>query len=489
MKRGIVSIVIMFVLCNAYSQSTDDFNTFRQNMMTDYQNFRKTILDNYATYLDGVWKEFQQFKGITREDIPKPKTAPIAKDIDVKPIFVPAPDPIVMSKSPYLRSVKLPVVSPAIPNIQPVKVPDILVENNVLFSFYGIPFEAPVTEEMHVSMDNSSVANAWREYQKGNAKLTVSTLNRLSGAIGLNDYLKFELVNCYVNELLKNNNVSDRIVLSHYILSNMGFDIRLGKTKNQYLLLVPFNETIFSKSYITLENKKYYIFTDRENTLPAVHEPIYTCDIPSNCDTGKAIEATFNSNIQISSGNIKHCVLTDNVITITGDVNVSLMEMLRHYPQMDISAYASSRILPSLRKDVLHQVENQLIGLSQGDAANKLIHFVQYAFEYATDGDQHGYEKAYFFEENFYYPKNDCEDRAIFFAYLVRNLLELDVHLVQFPGHECAAVNFTDSSISGDSYMYQGKRYIICDPTYIGACIGRCMPDYKDIKPIVQVWH
>ncbi|MBQ5694953.1 MAG: hypothetical protein IIV71_06805, partial [Bacteroidaceae bacterium] len=71
----------------------------------------------------------------------------------------------------------------------------------------------------------------------------------------------------------------------------------------------------------------------------------------------------------------------------------------------------------------------------------------------------------------------------------VHNLLGLDVHLVQYPGHECTAVCFNDSSISGDAYIYDGKTYIICDPTYIGADIGMCMPNYMNIKPIVEQWY
>ena len=93
-----------------------------------------------------------------------------------------------------------------------------------------------------------------------------------------------------------------------------------------------------------------------------------------------------------------------------------------------------------------------------------------------------------FIEENFYYPKNDCEDRAIFYAFLIRNLLGLDVHLVHFPGHECTAVCFGTENVIGSGYRYEGKTYIICDPTYIGANIGQCMPQYEDVEPKVELW-
>ena len=191
----------------------------------------------------------------------------------------------------------------------------------------------------------------------------------------------------------------------------------------------------------------------------------------------------------MKSGGDKDCVLSDGRITIKGTVNYGMMEMLRHYPLMDVPHYAESKILPAFHRNIIEQIRPQISSLNQRDAANALLHFVQFAFDYATDNEQHGYEKPYFLEENFYYPKNDCEDRSIFYAFLVHSILGLDVHLVKYPGHECTAVHFTDNSIIGDGYVYNNQTYIICDPTYIGASIGQCMPNYINKKPVVELWY
>ena len=41
--------------------------------------------------------------------------------------------------------------------------------------------------------------------------------------------------------------------------------------------------------------------------------------------------------------------------------------------------------------------------------------------------------------------------------------------------------------MNGDGYMYKGKAFYICDPTYSGASIGQCMPNYRNVKPIVEL--
>ncbi len=108
-----------------------------------------------------------------------------------------------------------------------------------------------------------------------------------------------------------------------------------------------------------------------------------------------------------------------------------------------------------------------------------LLNFVQTTFDYATDQEQFGYERPLFGDESIYYPKNDCEDRSIFYSILVRDLLGLDVVLVHWPGHLATAVAFSET-VAGDYFTLDGRRYTICDPTYIGASVGETMPQFKN---------
>jgi hypothetical protein len=68
---------------------------------------------------------------------------------------------------------------------------------------------------------------------------------------------------------------------------------------------------------------------------------------------------------------------------------------------------------------------------------------------------------------------------------LVRDLLGLDVVLVYYPGHLAMAVNFTEP-VKGDYVPLDGRKFTICDPTYIGGRVGETMPDMVD-KPITAI--
>ena len=91
-------------------------------------------------------------------------------------------------------------------------------------------------------------------------------------------------------------------------------------------------------------------------------------------------------------------------------------------------------------------------------------------------------EKFLFPEETIFYPYSDCEDRSIIFAFLVTRLLGLEVVGLDYPGHIATAVLFT-GDVDGDSVVYKNKKHIICDPTYINANYGECMPQFKNVSP------
>ena len=122
--------------------------------------------------------------------------------------------------------------------------------------------------------------------------------------------------------------------------------------------------------------------------------------------------------------------------------------------------------------------------MTEQQAVNFLLRFVQTSLKYETDSEQFGEENYLFPEETLFYPYSDCEDRAVLFAWLVRSLLKLDVIGLDYPGHVAAAVSFSEK-VNGASIDYHGKTYVVTDPTYINARAGMVMPGYRQHKPRV----
>ena len=163
------------------------------------------------------------------------------------------------------------------------------------------------------------------------------------------------------------------------------------------------------------------------------------------------------------------------------------MKFYADMPQAyDIAFYASQPMDSDMEKQLLAPLREALVGKTELESANILLHFVQTAFEYKTDHNQFGVERYFYKEELFYYPYSDCEDRAILFSHIIRKLMGLDVVILLYPNHASTAVKFR-SEIAGDYVMVNGEKYVVCDPTYINANVGKSQPDYVGVKPEVQI--
>ena len=143
--------------------------------------------------------------------------------------------------------------------------------------------------------------------------------------------------------------------------------------------------------------------------------------------------------------------------------------------------YVSASMSDDLKRAVYPALRSSISGKSETEAVEMLLNFVQTAFDYQTDGQQFGYERSFFADETFFYPYSDCEDRSILFAVLVRELMELEVVLLDYPEHLATAVRFS-SAVSGDYLTIDKRTFTICDPTFIGARIGMAMDEFNQTK-------
>jgi hypothetical protein len=483
MRKCFFFMLCLCASCVMAQDKTTDYQTFRRQMLDNYQGFRKKVLDDYASFIDAVWKDYEAFTGKEYYPYKKPKAMPEASPVDNTPsTIVPTPDvaePTVPAKEEVPEPVK--------PDIGSV-VPPAPLQKCVSFNFYSLKARVPSVDLPSLNgIDGHAVSVLWNHLCENDIYKKVSpTLNQYRMACNLNDWLTFQFVREYAAALYPGDDNSS-VVLTHYLLANMGFDIRMGRGRDDRLmLLVPFRQMAYSRPYLDINGVKYFIFMyDGGKDVSKTISKLATYSLPDDADLGKAFNLVVDK-LQLPADGGKQYERTDGVITLRGTVPNMPVDVASRIVQTDIPVYAKSCLSATFHNDLLGQVKTQIEGLSEVEAVSRLMHFLQFAFKYATDGDQFGYEKPFFIEENFYYPSNDCEDRAVLLSFLVRNLLGLDVHLLHFPEHEATAICFSDQSLNGDGYIYNGKKYLICDPTYIGAGIGRCMPQYENVKPEIE---
>ncbi len=361
-------------------------------------------------------------------------------------------------------------------------------QNNFMFDFYGMEAFIPEIDFKIASVVNGpeDTGAHWQKMaaQDGGVE-TSRQLFGLAQQLGLNGYLTYRLTEAFVNQKFKNSNPAARMSAIHFLLSNMGYDARLLKLNDTFMVMMPFDQkVVYATMSQTIDGRKYTILYPEGFDAPKAGESmrLMTCKLPAN-SLGKTSDLRLTGlSLPMKA---KPFTLTNGKLTLKGEVNENIKNILYHYPQMPTGDFASSWVDSKLRDDIVNQLKEQLAGKSNREAVNSLMSLCHNGFNYSTDQDFHGFEKPYFLEENFIYDKNDCEDRAIFFSYLLWNALGLPCQLVQYPGHESATV-VVDEDIDGYFYPTDGKKYYSADPTYLGSTVGMVMKAFRSSTPTID---
>jgi len=486
--KKIVSSLVIFILCASYAvaQQRDllkEYEEFKKKTAKDYGDFRKQSNANYVEFMRQAWKEFSAEPAIPTPpspDPPKPTVAepgekPANDSIPLGGVIPPVatvtpPEPLVpISVNP------IPVLTSSETTPLPTDVP------LFSFSFYNTECRIRLDSAQKIHLQNISeeaVADAWETLSGDAFNPTVADCLHLREELSLCDWGYYQLIQTIADRYYGADNPNESVLFQVFILTQSGYKIRIVRADDRLAALVPFDHTIFTYAYLTIDGSKYYVMNKNLKT-----RRFYVCNysFPN--------EQFFS--IQINSlPKFKYTPTVTNIlegkrypVKIEVESNKNLIDFFNSYPlSSEWNLYARASLSEHVKEQFYPVLKNDINGKNQQDAVNIILNFVQTAFTYQLDEDQFGYERPLFGDETLFYPGSNCKDRSILFSILVKELLNLDVVLLHYPGHLATAVRFNEN-VEGDYLMINGQKYIICDPTYIGAVIGQEMPVVKNTKP------
>ena len=521
----------------------DDFDNFIKTEVQSFDKFIDDANKQFISFLRNPWKEFEAKKPVEKRTKPEPvkpvvydeKKDPVAPpvELDIEDILgqstgeskqrpqgkindgekvgfeKPQPKPTTPTAKPATPATKpaTPTAKPASPTAKPTTpaakpatptsptTPPAVVP--VPTAKPSAPMSALYKESSEKQMINycgqriyvdkslkgvcsignmreKAVADAYEAICKADYKPLLADCRQLKKDLKLNDWGVFLFVRDVSNALCADANAS--VVMQQFLLNELGYKSKMARRadRDQMLLFVATDCKMYGRPYFTKDGLNYYNLTSDETCQ------FYMCQEDSP-------KAKSSIDMQITNAPLLNSGMVNSVhkngagtVAVSVDVPKSLMLFYKSMPQCDYSVYVNAKVNPAVADRLLSSLAPIVDGKSETEAANLLINFVQTGFKYATDQEQFGYEKPFFVEELFYYPYCDCEDRSVLYSYLVRNLLKLDVVLLDYPNHIATAVCFNEN-VSGDFVTVEGKKYIVCDPTYIGASIGKAMPQFKRV--------
>ena len=463
-KRWIIGVLSVFLIASAHAQNFEDvFNAFASQNQQSFNHFADSINRQFAEAMMTNMISFTGEKPKVRDPKPKPKTLPEIKNEDVREM------PAIKPQQP----VPAPESEPADkPSSSSDNLSDSLSEqyNMLEFKLFGENirlYRNPFPEKLE-GITTQDVSSFWIQLSECDYEPLLQACREARTERGFNDWAIYQLVLELARQTYPRQ-FNEQAVMAVFLLNQLGMEAKVGFGDTHLFCLVAVKQQLYGFPFADIAGNRYYIFeVDPKYRNEGKALSFSTYDIPFP-------EYTHDLDMNVVQP-LKSADFPD-IVDSAINISTSMIELFGTYPQVDIAVYANAHPSSVFCQSVTQVFQPYLKARTPLESVSFLLSYMQHGFDYATDEEQFGYEKPFFCEENYYYPKNDCEDRCVLFAFLVHHLLNLDVALVEYPGHVATAVHFP-TEVKGKSVEYQGKRYVICDPTYVGASVGTEMPGF-----------
>ncbi|HSW67140.1 MAG TPA: hypothetical protein VLH16_01025, partial [Bacteroidales bacterium] len=487
-KIGLLAALLLFAgMQSLYSQTFEEFARQRQDgfdrFKKEYDQFIAQMENRYDEYvqqrdkefiefLNQRWEEYQMFSGKKQETRPKPEEAPVFTPQFEPP--VPKPVLVVAPPPPVTPPPRLAPLLPTIQKTEPAHFPTRKAE----FIFYNnkvtLNYDPALVVAVPANINNNAFSNFWGNASKAHYNHFIHQLNAYRSDMNLNDWGFYLLVK-NAAQVLYPQSENGAVLMSWFLMNHSGYKARAAYYNNRAMLMLASANNIYEVSFQVFNGIRYYLVNGNADKLYTYDkdfpDAVRTIDMNINSPINLG-EATETRQISFTYGGVTH--------NLNFEYSRNLVAFYNDYPLTDIGVYFNSAVSPVAKESLAHQLLPIIGGKSEWDAVSFLLNMVQTEFEYKIDQEQFGREKFFFAEEVLHYPYSDCEDRSVFFAFIVRELLEMKVIGLEYSDHIATAVKFSNDT-GGDFFIHLGERFIMADPTFINAPLGLTMPQYANV--------
>lgn len=517
MKRlFIISVICSLTLSVCYAQrdfrkefeertsrQRERFDSITYDQQKQFDEFRRKQNESYVGRLRQRWEQYETAQPLTPEEenriVPMEYAEPpISVSLTTKSVeFMSAEEQDSLALAAEERHLptheEVIVIPGSIPQPQPM-VPikaSVQEQDIVSIALYGtfisVPF--PKNVALHLqSLDENGIATLWEQIADtvvpSQFDITILSCLKHRDDMKLCDWAYLKMVQTIAKKRFGNTN--EATIFAAYIMAQSGYKIRLAFTESYAYILLASHHEIYGMNRYHLDNEWYYMVDSQGvNTC-------YISNVGYDKEQKLSLFIPYEQKIDFE--------LSDTIIATSRkgwslpiQTNINLINFYNDYPTGRVfHGDESSKWLigvntplDSVVKSILYpQIRKSIKGLTPWQATTMILNWVQTAFQYDLDENVWGRDRIFFAAETLHYPFSDCEDRAILFTTIVRDILGLDIILLYYdnPCHLATAVHFPIEEAESEFVMYNNKRYVVCDPTYTNAPIGKKMSYFDTIQ-------
>lgn len=524
-RYWVLTLLLAIGSLTAYAQDDNwqnwqkEFDDFNIQAWKEYEEFRKQALKEYQDMVRRAWAEF---KGEPAEQVPEEETIlPVFADKNenetasiwdsLKRLFKKKGKkmPRQAQPKPIKGNGEVLAVGKEIAPLPKFEQPEPVLEiqetpqqvqhpnDYMAIDLFGLECKIRIGENCGIHLNGltpDDVANAMSVFEKPQFNDMLYDCLEARKHYHLSDWAYYLMLQKLVDSFYGKDTNEASLALS-FLFSQSGYKTRMVRDKQSLMVLVASHHYIFGKDY-TFEDinsdVRLYLLDGRR--LGAI---VKVCPARWKNEGSMSLQLTAEQVFKFNKTprrTIRSRKNPDFVFTITSNKNY--IDFFNTYPASYFgkdnmsrwAIYAETPLEKGIRDQLYPAMREKVKGMSEVEAVRQLLWWTQgddidnemtkinsEYFQYALDDLVWGTDRAFFGEETLFYSWCDCEDRAILFSHLVREVVGLDVALVYYPGHLATAVAFNEP-VRGDGYVARdGRHYTVCDPTFLGANIGETM--------------
>lgn len=505
MIKRITLLASILIISSSSLLAQTEFDKWRQQQSEEYQEYKNKFDEAFVKMLEKTWSEFEVAAGASPYEESKPNTVPsfekppkpklkndypdpelIGDDVDLgEPIEIDFGDiPLPEKPSKKEENVDLdPSGADLFGGIPTMVLPiNYFSENIKLYYPRALIKDLQSLDLEGRKLKSKDIAKFWKTISRYNHEELINYSLGIKEKRMLNDWGYVLLIND-ISEEISGSSLQLKRLINWFLLTKAGYEVKVGYDDNGIYNLFTVSNNIFNTQYFALDGEKFFPinFNDEFQRPGSIYtyegkhgEQVRKLDLTLDKFPVIYRDDTFVRDISFDYGGER--------FDFTSTIDKGIIEYLEYYPLTDLEVFFRASLSTGSKEELYSQIIPLLEGKTELEAVNFLLALVQKSFEYKTDQDQFDREKYMTSNEILYYPYSDCDDRSIFFATLVRDILGLEVVGLKYSRHLAVAVEFS-SDVNGDYHMQNGKKYTVADPTFINAPVGLTMPNYKNEKP------
>lgn len=455
-------------------QHLEQFNQFKSTQQAEYDKFRRAQNEQYAEFIKNSWATLNALPAIMPQEEEKDVTPVIYEEsiidtTNTTSVF----DEAIPTKK---EVIVVPQPQPQPEPIAPVQPKANISYKTVSIAFYGslVSVGFPTSDNLKLKgLTEKSISEAWLQLSDEAYDITLSNVLNIRKNLALCDWGYIEMLQAISEKQYGKTN--EAVLMQAFLLAQSNYKTRLAYDDSKLYILIASQYSILRMSRYEIDGEYFY-------PLNCNAEQLRVCK--AFFENEKAISLQLREEQKFDYDPTQPRKLSSTFGVVANiDVNQNELDFFAKYPSAYINnnsvtrwaVYANTPMSRNVKEKLYPTIRASIKGLSEKDAVNKILNFVQTAFTYGYDNQVWGCDRAFFASETLHYPYSDCEDRSILFARLVRDIVGLEVVLLYYPGHLATAVGFKQE-VEGDYLLYKNRRFTVCDPTFINAPVGKTMP-------------